>query len=119
MKTRIRLTILVGLAFMVAVLVAAQTSGNTTAADTTQQTASTNTVMPMANMQDHSSEHVNKMHAMHALSADEAYKQNCTRCHSEVPQANARTTKTVLRHMRVRANITQDEAKAILEYLTQ
>lgn len=120
MKTRTRLTILVGLAFMVAVLVAAQTPRNTTDANATRQATSTNSVMPIANMQDtHSSEHANKMHAMHTLSADDAYKQNCTRCHSEVPQANARTTKTILRHMRVRANITQDQAKAILEYLTQ
>jgi len=57
--------------------------------------------------------------AMHAISGDDAYKQNCTRCHSEVPQRNTRATTTILRHMRVRANLTQDEAKAILEYLTQ
>ena len=36
-----------------------------------------------------------------------------------VAEPNERTTKTVLRHMRVRANLTQDEAKAILEYITQ
>ena len=43
----------------------------------------------------------------------------CTRCHSEVPPVSARRTKTIVRHMRVRANITAEEAQAILQYLTQ
>ena len=53
------------------------------------------------------------------IPADTIYKNNCTRCHSEVPQTNPRVATTVLRHMRVRANLTQEEAKAILDYITQ
>ena len=53
------------------------------------------------------------------FSADEVYKSNCTRCHSELPKVSERRTKTILRHMRVRANLTQAEAKAVLEYMTQ
>jgi len=57
--------------------------------------------------------------AKRVISGDDAYKENCTRCHSEVPQRNSRSINTTVRHMRVRANISMDEAKAILEYLTQ
>lgn len=53
------------------------------------------------------------------LTGDEAYKTNCTRCHSELPKVNARATKTILMHMRVRANMPADEVRAILDYLTQ
>ena len=50
---------------------------------------------------------------------DEAYKDNCTRCHTEVPKMGPRRTRTVMNHMRVRANLTRDEAEAIYEYLTK
>ena len=53
------------------------------------------------------------------LTADQAYKANCTRCHSELPKLAPRAMKTVLMHMRVRANIPKDEARAILDYLTR
>jgi hypothetical protein len=58
-------------------------------------------------------------HSRPAISADDSYKQNCTRCHSEVPPVSARRTKTIVRHMRVRANLPADEAEAILQYLIQ
>jgi len=76
-----------------------------------QEAASTQQPMEMQSM--------HPMHRMHMVSADDAYKQNCTRCHSEVPPVSARRTKTIVRHMRVRANITAEEAQAILQYLTQ
>lgn len=53
------------------------------------------------------------------FSADEAYKSNCTRCHAEVPQMGTRRTRTVINHMRVRADLTKDEAEAIFEYLNK
>jgi len=84
-----------------------------------QETAST---QPMDMQSMHSTDNTKSMHPvhrMHTLSADDAYKQNCTRCHSEVPPVSARRTKTIVRHMRVRANITAEEAQAILQYLTQ
>jgi len=62
---------------------------------------------------------VRNSHLPANFSADEAYKQNCTRCHSEVPPLSPRRTTTIVRHMRVRANITAEEAEAILQYLTQ
>lgn len=60
-----------------------------------------------------------KTEAPKRLSADQAYKANCTRCHSELPKLDARAMKTVLMHMQVRANLPKDEARAILDYLTR
>lgn len=53
------------------------------------------------------------------LTADQAYKANCTRCHSELPKLQPGGMATVLMHMRVRANLPKDEARAILDYLTR
>lgn len=53
------------------------------------------------------------------INADQLYKINCTRCHSEVPKVDVRQTATIMRHMRVRANIPKDDAQAIFEYLKQ
>lgn len=50
---------------------------------------------------------------------DTAYKNNCMRCHSAVRQYSPRMTGTLVTHMQVRANLTQEEAQAILRYLTE
>lgn len=60
-----------------------------------------------------------KAAAAKRISADQAYKANCTRCHSELPKLDARAMKTVLMHMQVRANLPKDDARAILDYLTR
>ena len=79
---------------------------------------------PVQNLKsaDHPSTQVQSTHTWHlpaGFTADQAYKSNCTRCHAEVPKMGVRRTKTVVQHMRVRANLTQDEAEAILEYLNK
>ena len=48
---------------------------------------------------------------------DDAYKNNCMRCHSAVRQYSPRMTATIVMHMRVRANMTEEETQAILQYL--
>jgi hypothetical protein len=48
---------------------------------------------------------------------DDAYKNNCMRCHSAVRQYSPRMTAAIVTHMRVRANMTAEEAQAILQYL--
>lgn len=53
------------------------------------------------------------------LSPDQAYKANCTRCHAELPKLRPEGMATVLMHMRVRGNIPDEDARAILEYLTR
>jgi hypothetical protein len=48
---------------------------------------------------------------------DDAYKNNCMRCHAAVREYSPRQTATIVMHMRVRANITAEETQAILQYL--
>lgn len=48
---------------------------------------------------------------------DDAYKNNCMRCHSALPQYPSRMSQTTMMHMRVAANLPADVAAAILEYL--
>lgn len=62
---------------------------------------------------------VKKARPAERINADQAYKANCTRCHAELPKLEPRGMKTVLMHMRVRGNIPEDEARAILAYLTR
>jgi hypothetical protein len=49
---------------------------------------------------------------------DDAYKNNCMRCHAAVRRYSPRQTETIIMHMRVRANLTAEETQAILQYLT-
>jgi hypothetical protein len=55
----------------------------------------------------------------HDIDPDDAYKNNCMRCHTSTQQYSPRKTQTIVMHMRVRANLTQEEAEAILKYLTE
>ena len=121
MKTLITATMFLIFTLTIAGFLVAQTSSPAKPdPPAKQETASTQQPMDMQGM--HSTDNTQRMHPMHRMhmvSADDAYKQNCTRCHSEVPPASTRRTKTIVRHMRVRANITAEEAQAILQYLTQ
>lgn len=60
-----------------------------------------------------------KPKAAKELDADEAYKANCSRCHPAPRKYSERKMATIMRHMRVRANLTEDETEAILRYLTK
>jgi hypothetical protein len=52
-----------------------------------------------------------------AVDPDDAYKNNCMRCHSAVRAYSPRMTATIVMHMRVRANMAAEESQAILQYL--
>ncbi len=111
MKT-LTLAISLILTFVLAAFVAAQTSnsGATGAASGPQGTNATS---------QQKTEKTKKVHLPPNFSADDAYKQNCTRCHAEVPKLDPKRSNTIMRHMRVRANLSKDEAQAILDYLNQ
>jgi len=51
------------------------------------------------------------------IDPDDAYKNNCMRCHSSVQAYSPKKTETIVMHMRIRANLTAQESRAILEYL--
>jgi len=60
-----------------------------------------------------------KKSAKKTLSGAELYSMNCNRCHAEryPTERTAAQWKTILLHMRVRANIPADQARTILKYL--
>jgi hypothetical protein len=55
------------------------------------------------------------------LTGAELYALNCNRCHPEryPTEWNSAQWKTIMMHMRVRANLPANQAKAILKYLQE
>jgi hypothetical protein len=55
------------------------------------------------------------------LSGGELYSLHCNRCHPEryATERTAKQWKTLMLHMRVRANLPAEQAKAILKYLQE
>jgi hypothetical protein len=48
---------------------------------------------------------------------ERAFRQNCSRCHNAPEGFSPRISGTIVRHMRVRANLSRDDERAILKYL--
>jgi hypothetical protein len=53
------------------------------------------------------------------LEGQRKFHSNCGRCHAAPPKFSPRMSATIVRHMRVRATITEAEAHLILQYLAQ
>lgn len=53
------------------------------------------------------------------LDGELVYRNNCTRCHMAIHTFPEPMMTTVIRHMRVRATLTQAEADAVLKYLSE
>jgi cytochrome c5 len=53
------------------------------------------------------------------LEGERRYSANCSRCHQAPHKLSPGMMKTAIRHMRVRANITDEDMKLILDYMTQ
>ena len=108
MKTKLTIALLGGLLFTLTALLVAQNTSSKSDKESGSTQSATSTV---------STEKTWKLPK--GWTADKAYKSNCTRCHSEVPKLGTGRTTTIVRHMRVRANLTSDEAEAILEYMNK
>lgn len=117
MRTRL-IGIALGLTFGFVVIAMAQSQSQDHQPQTSAATVSASDVdpAPAAKAASHAAP---KAVAKKALTPDQIYKANCTRCHAELPTMDARRTATIVRHMRVRANLTESEAKAIFEYLNK
>jgi len=50
---------------------------------------------------------------------EQAYKSNCTRCHTAPPALSPRQANTIMRHMRIKANLPARDAQAVYQYLLQ
>lgn len=57
--------------------------------------------------------------AAHRIEGEKRFRANCGRCHMTPHKFPPRTMATVVRHMRVRAMITDEDMRLILWYLTQ
>ena len=53
------------------------------------------------------------------LQGEQRYRANCGRCHAAPRKFPPRMMATVLRHMRVRATITDDDMRLVLFYMSQ
>jgi mono/diheme cytochrome c family protein len=53
-----------------------------------------------------------------AVDGDAAYKANCMRCHTSIHTYAPGSMRTMILHMRVKANLTKDETDAIFRYLS-
>lgn len=53
------------------------------------------------------------------IEGEKRYRANCGRCHAAPQKFPPRMMATVLRHMRVRATVTEDDQRLILFYMTQ
>lgn len=62
--------------------------------------------------------HNNDSDAMR-VQGEQRFRANCGRCHSSPRKFPPRVMSTVLRHMRVRATITDEDTRMILFYMTQ
>lgn len=53
------------------------------------------------------------------LEGEKRFRSNCGRCHTAPPKFPSRMMATIVRHMRVRATITDDDMRLILRYMTE
>jgi len=53
------------------------------------------------------------------LEGEKRFRSNCARCHLAPPRFAPRMMSTIVRHMRVRANITDEDMRLILRYMTE
>lgn len=53
------------------------------------------------------------------LEGERRFRSNCGRCHTAPTKFPSRMMATIVRHMRVRANITDADMRLILRYMTE
>jgi cytochrome c5 len=53
------------------------------------------------------------------LAGEKNFRSNCARCHAAPPKFSPRMMGTIVRHMRVRATITEQEMRQILHYMSE
>jgi cytochrome c5 len=53
------------------------------------------------------------------LEGEKRFRSNCGRCHVAPPKFPPRMMATIVRHMRVRATITDQDMRLILRYMTE
>jgi cytochrome c5 len=59
----------------------------------------------------------NGVRATGSSDGERKFQQNCSRCHNAPDQISPRIAGTLVMHMRVRASLSEADARAILRYL--
>lgn len=125
MNTRRILVALCGLSLVSAVLAAAQETkpAPVAAAQEQQPTAVANAPEPETASQPapaaNAKPTARSIEAAERAEGEKRFRANCGRCHQAPHKFPPRTMATVIRHMRVRAMITDDDMRLILRYMTQ
>jgi len=99
MKHAIWIVALMACCFCLAMAVAQRQQDASAAAPPNQSPAAKSTASPSQNL------------------GELKFQQNCSRCHNAPQELSPRITGSVVLHMRVRASLSQADAKAILQYL--
>ena len=106
-------TLMIGSRFA---LCSAEPQSNTQPSKTDSLPAQTNSVNPNVNATNSA-----KVAVKYQLTGAELYSINCNRCHPEryATEFTAAQWKTIMTHMRVRANLPAAQAKLILKFLQE
>lgn len=51
------------------------------------------------------------------IEGERVFRQNCARCHNAPESLPSQSSGTIIRHMRVRANLSREDERAILKFL--
>jgi mono/diheme cytochrome c family protein len=62
---------------------------------------------------------VGQEHDAMRVEGEERFRTNCGRCHQAPHKFSPRMMGTIVRHMRVRAMLTDEDMKSILAYMTE
>jgi mono/diheme cytochrome c family protein len=62
---------------------------------------------------------VGQEHDAMRVEGEERFRTNCGRCHQTPHKFSPRMMGTIVRHMRVRAMLTDEDMKSILAYMTE
>jgi mono/diheme cytochrome c family protein len=96
---------------------ASSTASNSVSVATTDTGASTSTTKSLGAKV--SSPSVEENAADLLLEGEKRFATNCGRCHQSPHHFPPRMMATIVRHMRVRATITDEDMRLILRYMTQ
>jgi cytochrome c5 len=83
--------------------------------DAPKDTAATAAAAPADQSVDNQAAQKENMH----LEGERRFRSNCARCHAAPPKFSPRMMATIVRHMRVRAAITDQDMHLILRYMTE
>jgi len=89
------------------------------AQERTPAPAAASTAVATAPGSAHSSAVTPRANAAARLEGEKRFRANCERCHAAPGKFPPRMMATIVRHMRVRANITGEDARLILNYMSQ